>query len=198
MAVGAPLRSQRRRSPGKRSYAATRSLIPAARFSNRKCHELEMPVTPFLPSKAPFLIATAFDGRAQSARHFELPASSLYPPEPNHAPKELKFAVNPQKSITSIFLIAVAAQGKPPHCDPQSLEPGAPSRHKITSVAAFSSFQPLASSFQNLIDTNAIRNAANSIPPITNPISNRQKTGIFSLNPSRFHRKRLKSRAWRP
>ncbi len=78
---------------------------------------------------------------------FQPVASSLQ--NSNRGCQELEIAASPAESATSIFLSAVAAQGKAPHCDPQSLEPGAPNRHRTTSVPAFSSFQPLASSLQN-------------------------------------------------
>ncbi len=101
------------------------------------------------------------------------------PPISNRVRKELKFAVSSPESATSNFLIAVATQGKTPHCDPQSLERGAPNRHKITSLSAFSSFQPLASSLQNLIDTMAIRIALKLFTISTDSLSNRRKRGVF-------------------
>ncbi len=104
---GVTLRNSRRPSP---SPATNHS--PLATASNRNRQELEMPVTPFLPSKIAFLIATAFERGAHAANPFQLPAPSLQLPNSNNAQKELKIDVSPTESITSNFLIAVAAQGK--------------------------------------------------------------------------------------
>ncbi len=182
--------------------------------SNRNRHELEMSVTSFRPSKIAFLIATALERRARPANPFQLPASSLQPPESNRGRQELKIAVSPPESATSNFLIAVAGQGKEPNRDTRpseplrqesqvaNREPGSvidslairnrrkpfalsknpdSNRHKITSVAALSSFQPLASSFQNLIDTNAIRNTPKPFALNEKLISNRHKTGVYCV-----------------
>ncbi len=104
---GATFRNPRRPSP---SPATNHS--PLATASNRNCQELEMSVTPFLPSKIAFLIARAFEHRAHNANLSQLPISSPQPTESNNGSQELKIALSRAESATSNFLIAVAAQGK--------------------------------------------------------------------------------------
>ncbi len=150
--------------------------------SNRKCHELEMPVTPFLSSNFAFLIATALGHQAHFVRFFQLPAPSLQLLESNRARKELEFAVSPAESLTSNFLIAVAKEGKAPDRDKQT----APQERMdvfsgvsmpMLSRPLTSDPSPLTSAF--LIDTNAIRNAPNSFVLTKNQFSNRHKSAIF-------------------
>ncbi len=85
----------------------------------------------------------------------------------NNGSQELKIAVSPQKSITSIFLIAVAAQGKAPQRDSQPSGP----LHRESQVA---NREP-----QSVIDSPAIRNRRKPFALTKIPDSNRHKSPVF-------------------